>query len=170
MMLLSRNAINLSLILMPLFGLCQVEKELSKIEALQREIANEIGLKTVFRDQEAESLMYDFWEDSDQMIMIGSRYLPRFKWVNKSTCDYLGYSKSELVSVEFFDLIHPDDMAKSEKAFSRFQDTGAIGFDGDYFVNRYKHKNGTYLPMYWSNVIVNDKDYFLMQASKKKPR
>lgn len=145
--------------------------KLLRIEKMQKEIAEAMNLKTVFRDTEAELVMFDFWEDSQEMVMVGSRYEPRFTWVNRATCNYLGYTKSELTQTYLFtDLIHPDDMERSVKAFSRFQSTGKIGFEGDYFKNRYRHKSGHYLPMYWSNVIINDKAMFLMQASKTQPQ
>lgn len=147
----------------------QDTEKLERIETLQREIAAAMHLKTVFRDASSEKLMYNFWEDSQELVMVGSRYAPVFDWVNRAFCQYLGYTREYLTSTSFMTLIHPDDIEKSQAAFERFQQTGKIGFDTEYFVNRYRHKDGHYLPVYWSHVIINDRDLFLMQASKTRP-
>ena len=71
-----------------------------------------------------------------------------FKYINNTFKSNLGWTLSELKSIKYQDLIHPDDYENSskihEKAYenSNYKDFGLI--------NRYKCKNGTYIYFEWN--------------------
>ncbi|PLX70695.1 MAG: hypothetical protein C0602_04085 [Denitrovibrio sp.] len=65
----------------------------------------------------------------------------------------LGYSEEELEGTNFFDFVHPDDIAITQKEMEKLSQ-GEITF---YFENRYRHKNGKYRLFAWS-AIVEEKD------------
>ena len=66
--------------------------------------------------------------------------------VNDGFCEMLGYDKKEILNSSFLDLIHPQDMTKTLKEMKNMHKRESIC----YFVNRYKHKNGTYRYLAWS--------------------
>lgn len=98
------------------------------------------------------------------LSMIGQKTNPIMLWVSQSWSDYLGWPQEYLIGVNFFDLIHPDDMSISVKAFSKFQETGKIGFEGEYFINRYRCQNGEYKRVKWHNVMPTDNDLYMIIA------
>lgn len=79
------------------------------------------------------------------------------KWlkVNKSLCDMLGYTQDELLSRNFMQITHPDDLPRDLSA----QDRILKGQDDIYRAEkRYLHKDGRIV---WANLnvsIVRDKD------------
>lgn len=73
--------------------------------------------------------------------------------VNKALCDFSGYTEAELVSKNFRDFIHEDDLALSVENIKQLF-TGEIEHYKQ--IRRYKHKKGHYL---WVDVnvsIIND--------------
>lgn len=71
-----------------------------------------------------------------------------FVRLNLAWEETLGYSPEELRGRRFFDLIHPDDIASTSETVSRL----AQGEKIVNFVNRYRHKNGTYRWIEWRSV------------------
>jgi PAS domain S-box-containing protein len=58
----------------------------------------------------------------------------------------LGYKPAEMVGRSISDFIHPDDVQKTQHAAALVME----GKNLTYFENRYAHKNGTYVPLFWS--------------------
>src|SRR3569832_637639 len=64
----------------------------------------------------------------------------RFQRVNRAWTDYLGYSKQELLSREWLDVVHPDDRkATAKEAAKEHQDQKTQRFR-----NRIQANNGEY--------------------------
>lgn len=70
----------------------------------------------------------------------------KFKKVNPKFTEVLGYSKEELLSVPFTQLIHPDDLEKTTMAIRKL-DEGVKVID---FENRYFDKNGHVKHIKWA--------------------
>ncbi|MBS4027416.1 MAG: PAS domain S-box protein [Ignavibacteriales bacterium] len=68
-----------------------------------------------------------------------------FRRLNPEWEKTLGYSVQEMEGKKFFDFIHPDDIASTIAAVTDLTEQKEI-FD---FVNRYKHKDGTYRWIEW---------------------
>lgn len=63
--------------------------------------------------------------------------------------DTLGFTQDEIARIPFFDLVHPDDIRKTQAEWERFRNdkrSTAIGFR-----NRYRTKSGAYVNMVWGN-------------------
>lgn len=58
----------------------------------------------------------------------------------------LGYTPAEMVGRSISDFIHPDDVQKTQHAAASVME----GNNLTYFENRYAHKNGSYVPLFWS--------------------
>ena len=65
----------------------------------------------------------------------------------------LGYTLPELEGKQFFDFVHPDDMNATLDSLSDLQDQKEVLS----FVNRYRHKNGTYRWIEWRSFPVGDR-------------
>lgn len=75
-----------------------------------------------------------------------------FRDVNHAWFTTLGRLPSEIESRQFFDFVHPDDIAKTEEAFAEVQaGNPVLGFE-----NRYRHKDGTYRWLSWNAVPENN--------------
>ena len=72
--------------------------------------------------------------------------------VNKTFCGYVGYTKEELTSAPFYHFLYEKDMKQtfeiyniSKKYKKAYKGEGEM----KYFINRYVHKNGELVPLYW---------------------
>ncbi len=74
-----------------------------------------------------------------------------FKNVNYAWFTILGRMPSEIESRQFFDFVHPDDIARTAEAFEEIQ-TGKPILK---FENRYRHKDGSYRWLSWNAVPEN---------------
>jgi len=72
-----------------------------------------------------------------------------FKEMNDSFCQFLGYSKEELLSKSFIELIHPDDVDKTVKEMETLSE-GITTFS---FENRYLKANGEYVHLLWTSDV-----------------
>lgn len=81
--------------------------------------------------------------------------------VNRGWETFLGYTGKELEGTYFIDLIHPDDRAPSLEEMDKLG-KGETTF---YFVNRYRHKNGTYRFLAWSAIASFDDQLVYAVAS-----
>src|SRR5205823_3382057 len=77
----------------------------------------------------------------------------RFVRVNPSFQRVLGYSETEMCSISFFDLVHPEDLASTHKALD---DLGR-GIPAEGFKNRYRCKDGSYRWLSWVSVPADDR-------------
>lgn len=69
----------------------------------------------------------------------------RFLKVNKAWSDILGYSVAELENRRFLDFVHPDDVEPTLAAMARLSAAEEVLK----FVNRYRHRDGTYRFIEW---------------------
>jgi PAS domain S-box-containing protein len=70
-----------------------------------------------------------------------------FKHVNPAFCQTLGYTEKELLSIPYLDMIHPDDVESTSQEAGKNSE-GVITM---HFVNRYRHKNGSYRHFAWTS-------------------
>src|SRR5215471_8555360 len=79
-----------------------------------------------------------------------------FKQVNKAWTDVLGYSKEELLTQPWINLIHPDDReATTAEASKVFE-----GYKTMRFRNRYRSKDGSYRWIVWTAAAPADGQFF----------
>ena len=72
----------------------------------------------------------------------------RFEHTNPAWLTTLGLHPEDIESREFFDFIHPDDIARTRDAFARIKSGHPILN----FENRYRHKDGSYRWLSWNAV------------------
>lgn len=84
----------------------------------------------------------------------------RFKRVNPSWSQTLGWSESELLSAPWLQFVHPDDRAATEREGARL----ATGLDTIRFENRYRCKDGTYRWLQWSSKPALDEQLIFAAA------
>ncbi len=70
-----------------------------------------------------------------------------FKMVNPQFEATLGYTTKELKQLSWLDLIHPEDVEKTQAEASRFADKNHVTHK---FVNRYRTKSGKYRYLSWA--------------------
>ena len=71
--------------------------------------------------------------------------------LNDAWYDVLGYTPEELLGVNFFDIMHPEDLAASLNAASDIS-SGTVVLS---FTNRYLHKNGEYRHLEWNSQLID---------------
>jgi PAS domain S-box-containing protein len=72
----------------------------------------------------------------------------KFENTNPAWYKILGWRAADVETRQFFDFIHPDDFAKTERAFELVQKGKPImGFE-----NRYRHRDGSYRWLSWNCV------------------
>lgn len=81
-----------------------------------------------------------------------------FKKINAAWERVLGYTTAEILSIPFFDLIHPDDRAQTKKELRQQARLKIIRF-----VNRYRTKSGDYRWLEW-NATPGDGDLLYATA------
>lgn len=80
-----------------------------------------------------------------------------FKRLNPAWEDVLGYSQAELVALPFISFVHPVDVAATQRQVVRLlAGERAVGF-----VNRYRHRNGSYRWLHWTVERMGDEYYGL---------
>ncbi len=80
--------------------------------------------------------------------------MTHFLKVSPSCKDILGYTESELKKVPFLDLIHPDDIKPTSDIIEEKLKEGIPAIS---FVNRYRHKDGSYRTLEWMTMPVPEK-------------
>lgn len=94
---------------------------------------------------EAQKEFQNFIELSKDLVCIGN-VNGNFYKVNPAFTTVLGYSKEELEGKPFFDLIHPDDIEKTNIEVEKLsQGKKTISFE-----NRYRCKNGKFVILSWN--------------------
>lgn len=71
-----------------------------------------------------------------------------FTTVNPAFTEILGWSQNELLSIPYFDFIHPDDIDSTQIAMKVFEK----GEKMNNFIHRFKHKNGSFKYLEWRAV------------------
>lgn len=72
--------------------------------------------------------------------------------VNRKASEILGYSREELLTMSPFDLIHPEQIPRSETEFAALKDRGVY----ENFVSRIKRKDGKYIDIEVSSCALFD--------------
>jgi PAS domain S-box-containing protein len=78
-----------------------------------------------------------------------------FRKLNPEWENTLGYSISELIGKDFISLVHPDDVQSTIDAMTRLSGQKAVLN----FINRYRHKNGSYRWIEWRSFPYGDSIY-----------
>lgn len=83
-----------------------------------------------------------------------------FKHLNPIWQTTLGYTFEELLAEPFLSFVHPDDQASTTAAAAQL----GRGHNVIRFVNRYRHKNGTYRWLEWRSAAVPDRQLIFATA------
>jgi len=102
-------------------------------EQLQNEIANRKLSEAAL--QESEELYRDLFENANDMIQSASTD-GRLLRVNKKWQETLGYSKEELVSMNIWDIIHPDALSHCKELFERVYSGEAVDNVDTVFISK----------------------------------
>jgi len=86
-----------------------------------------------------------FFEIMPSMLCI-ARLDGHFVRINQEFGRSLGYNQSEILANSFFELVHPDDIPATLVAIKHLADGKLV----TEFINRYRHKNGSYRVLQWS--------------------
>ncbi|HET9474352.1 MAG TPA: PAS domain S-box protein, partial [Steroidobacteraceae bacterium] len=96
----------------------------------------------------AEAELGRFFDLSLDLFVIASSD-GYFKRVSRAVSGMLGYSVDEVLRIPYMELIHPDDKAATARAVM----TQVVGGESvDQFVNRYRHKDGSWRTFSWRSV------------------
>jgi PAS domain S-box-containing protein len=93
-----------------------------------------------------------FFEVSLDMLCVRDREA-RFVKVNRAWETSLGYSASELEGAYLVSLIHPDDLESTRTEMERVR---TVGQGIPQFINRYRHRDGSYRHLEWRARQVGD--------------
>lgn len=91
-------------------------------------------------------------KETENMFALSSDFIcitneTHFLKVNPAATKLLGYSESELLSMPYLELIHPDDVERSRQVVIDNMKVGRYVYN---FNNRLRHKDGTYHWLEWS--------------------
>jgi PAS domain S-box-containing protein len=107
----------------------------------QRLVAADLDHQVAQRTEELER----FFHISLDLLSI-SDHRGHFRRLNEAWEKTLGYDRSELLTIPFMDLVHPEDVDKTQIAYADLIARRNIVN----FVNRYRCKDGTYRWLEWS--------------------
>lgn len=94
------------------------------------------------------------WQISPELMGVLNRDA-RFERSNPAWGAMLGWSAAEIAEMSMFDLIHPEDVQRSEDWFQSLQQgTSIVRFE-----NRFRHKNGHYRSLSWLAVPEDTRVY-----------
>ena len=103
-------------------------------------------IRDITRRKQAEDELEKIFTLSSDMICIADLKEQSFKKVNPAFTSILGYEEKEFLGKPIMSFIHPDD---KEPTLARIQDELARGTRTVSFMNRYRHKDGTYRYLEW---------------------
>jgi PAS domain S-box-containing protein len=96
----------------------------------------------------AETELNRFFDVSIDLFVISSGD-GTFKRVSRAVHDLLGYSVEEFLAIPYMDLVHPDDQAATVRTVEKQIKHGQRV---DQFVNRYRHKDGSWRTLSWRSI------------------
>ena len=108
-----------------------------------------IGFSKVMRDMTERNKLT---EERDRFFTLSMDMLSivhlsgRFQRINPAFQQVLGFSEEELMAMSIFDLIHPDDRARTKSGYESL----AVGEPIKWMENRLRTKEGTYKWVTWS--------------------
>ncbi|MBN1429724.1 MAG: GAF domain-containing protein [Anaerolineae bacterium] len=120
--------------------------------ALQKEIAERIRIEESLREKTWE--LDHYFSHALDLLCIADMD-GYFKRLNKEWETTLGYPIDELEGQRFFDFVHPDDKESTLEAVSCLAD----GKHVLNFVNRYRHKDGSYRWIEWRSLSMGKRIY-----------
>lgn len=103
------------------------------------------------RRKDAEDRLNRFFELSPDVFSIAGTD-GYFKILNASFPRMLGYTMEEVLSVSYYDLIHPDDLKSTEVLVDEL----AGGLQSNYFENRFRAKDGSYRWFAWTSTSLEE--------------
>jgi PAS domain S-box-containing protein len=125
--------------------------------AIRDEVGNLIGFAKVMRDMTERNRLT---EERDRFFTLSMDLLcivrldGQFQRVNPAFETLLGFSEEELLTTSLFELIHPDDRAKSKEGYERL----SLGEPLTFMENRLICKDGSYKWLAWSYYPVPEDD------------
>ena len=126
------------------------EAVLRESEARLRELNADLERQVTERSRERALT----WQVTPDMLGVLNRD-GYFESSNPAWHAVLGWSEAELRATRFFDLLHPDDLDRTQAAFEAIKTgTPALRFE-----NRYRRKDGTYRWLSWVAVPEGEKFY-----------
>ena len=108
------------------------------------------SVRDVSLRKQAEQELERIWNFIPDFVCIAS-VDGRLLKVNPAWEIHFGYRQEELLSTPFLDLIHPDDREATRKQVAN----KSIGAGAQYFLNRYRTKDGSYRWLEWNSTPVN---------------
>lgn len=91
------------------------------------------------------AMLEDYFSNSTDLFAIVNES-GSFNQVNAAWQQVLGYTPAEMVGRDFISFVHPHDLHRTTEAFANANDTGQLVTS---FVNRYRHKDGSYRWLEW---------------------
>jgi PAS domain S-box-containing protein len=116
-----------------------------KAQHLNQTLEVQVAERTADRDR--------MWRLSTD-IMLVARFDGSITAVNPAWMTVIGWREDELIGSNFFDLVHPEDLASTHAEAGRL----AQGLTTLRFENRYRHKDGSYR---WISWIAVPDDHFV---------
>ena len=108
-----------------------------------------IGFSKVMRDMTERNRLT---EERDRFFALSMDMLSivhldgRFQRINPAFQEVLGFSEEELLAIPLFELVHPDDRAKTKREYENL----SIGEPTRFMENRLRTKDGSYRWVAWS--------------------
>ena len=132
--------------------LCMIDNQPKALTDFQKKslriLAKEIVIEIQDRKKRKERDVYKkFFENSLDLLCVANTD-GFFKKLNPAFERTLGWTEEEMLVKPFFDLIHPDDQAKTSKEIEKLsQGYKTVGFE-----NRFLKKNGGFVWLDWTSM------------------
>ena len=104
-----------------------------------RELNDTLERRVVEQTRERDKV----WRNAQDMIVIIDR-TGTFREVNPAVAEVLGWTSDEMIGRDVFDFILPDDVSSSQEALDR-----ASHEQLPIYINRYRHKDGSFRWISW---------------------
>ncbi|WP_458351517.1 PAS domain-containing protein [Methylobacterium amylolyticum] len=115
--------------------------EQKRVEAALRRLNETLEAQVRERTRDRNAL----WQLSTD-IMLRSTFAGVIAAVNPAWTEVLGWHEDELIGASLFDLVHPDDLARTRETAQQVSE----GITHARFDNRYRHKAGGYRWISWA--------------------
>ena len=118
------------------------------LESLRTATESQTDLKAKVADHAMD--LNRFFDLSVDLMCI-SNFSGHFVSINRAFEEALGYTREQLLSEPYVNLIHPDDLAATQVELENYKVRGAFSLA---FRNRYRHRDGTWRHLSWNAVPV----------------
>lgn len=106
-----------------------------------------LAINDITKQTKAERTVENFFQQPMNIHMI-SDMQGTIERTNLGFKTILDYDPKELIGKKFFDLIHPEDLESTRNEMKKLAE-GKTTFE---FINRYKHKDGSWRTLSWSAI------------------